>query len=755
MRGSIRWEPGAPGAGARGQGKAMRLSRLRDMVLALALMAGCALPAAAQPAEPAPQPLTHPLAQPLTPGTVDAMLSRLTDAEIRALLRDELMRRAEAEMAAAARPTMDSWFAVEARIAAMAATIEERVTRWAKALANLHDRREDVAAALDRAEDGVGGMILASLALIAAGVAAAGAVILATRPWRRWLSTAAAADYWDRVARSFALLFVELLPVIAFVAATRIAAAPLLPLLGPLEGQVWIYHAGVSWAWAFIVASRRAFAPDAPAIRIAPLDDGTAACIHGLMRNGSIIGAVGWLVAGMFYNLGLGFPPAMVTVALSGTIVAALLAVELARNARDIRAATAAALGQGRRAGAFKRILVSAAPALMGGYLLVAWAYWLAHWLERGQHRLEGPVGTLIVYFLLPIVDRLGAEACRSLIRAPTPLAARFRAELHGAWRVLIGIVAALVVLRLWGLDLLALATGPEAPAWARMACDVAVTLLIGHLLWRLIRAALHQETRIAGGGEDADPSSIPAASRLDTLVPLVRNALLGFVAIVVAMIVLSSLGLDIGPLIASAGIVGIAIGFGAQTLVRDVFSGIFFLVDDAFRVGEYIELGTDLRGEVEAITVRSLQLRHHRGAVITIPFGELKQITNHNRDWVIYKMQFRMEPDTDPEAFRKVVKRVGQEFLLHPEHGPKFIEPLKSQGVYAVDDDSALVMRVKFKCRPRAQFVLRREIYHRLRQAFAENGLRLARRKVEVVGPGAAASAGADAALEPAAAAE
>lgn len=281
------------------------------------------------------------------------------------------------------------------------------------------------------------------------------------------------------------------------------------------------------------------------------------------------------------------------------------------------------------------------------------------------------------------------------------------------------------------------------------------MALLVGHLLWRLIRAGLHTEARIAGGREDVDPSSIPSASRLDTLIPLFRNMLLGFVAAVVAMIVLASIGFDIGPLIASAGIVGIAIGFGAQTLVRDVFSGIFFLVDDAFRVGEYIELDADLRGEVEAISVRSLQLRHHRGAVITIPFGELKQITNHNRDWVIYKMQFRMEPETDPEAFRKLVKRVGQEFLAHPEHGPKFIEPLKSQGVYFVDDDSALVMRVKFKCRPRAQFVLRREIYHRLRQAFAEGGLRLARRKVEVVGGDPVAGAAADALEPPAAAAE
>jgi small-conductance mechanosensitive channel len=96
--------------------------------------------------------------------------------------------------------------------------------------------------------------------------------------------------------------------------------------------------------------------------------------------------------------------------------------------------------------------------------------------------------------------------------------------------------------------------------------------------------------------------------------------------------------------------------------------------------------------------------------------------------------MSFRMEPETDPQKVKMLVKAVGKEFLAHPEHGPKFIEPLKSQGVYMIDDDSAQVFRVKFKCKPRAQFVLRREIYHRLRVVFAENGIEFARRKVEVV---------------------
>ncbi len=214
------------------------------------------------------------------------------------------------------------------------------------------------------------------------------------------------------------MLVLELAPIPAFVAATRLAAPPLLGLLGPLEGQVWIYHAGVSWSWAFIVLSRRAFAPDAPAIRIAPLEDATAAHIHRMMRRVTLLGAGGWLLAGMFYNLGLGFPPALTTVAISGTIVAAVLAVDIVRRAEKVRAGTAAFFGEPSEHGPLGRILIAASPALMGIYVFVAWAYWLAHWLETGVHRLYGPIGTVVVYLLLPILDRLGMELNQAVVPA-------------------------------------------------------------------------------------------------------------------------------------------------------------------------------------------------------------------------------------------------------------------------------------------------------------------------------------------------
>jgi small-conductance mechanosensitive channel len=683
------------------------------LIVPLSARAQALLPGAAGVGQP---DSTTQLPAELSPEIIDALMARLTDAEIRALLRDELHRRADEQVAAEA-AKVETLADIRTRLTGMAATI-------------------DVAARLARADSGIFGMIAATLAIAAAGIAAAFAVKWASMAWRRRLIAAQHGGYWDRVVRTIALGLLELAPIFAFVFATKATAPLVAGELGPMVDYVWIYHVGVSYSWGFVVIARRAFAPDAPAIRIAHLTDDAAQRIYKPVRRAVLVGAAGWLLAGLSPTLGLGFPPAMVTVALAGTVVVVLLLTAAVRDRERIRITVSGLLNEARaEPDAFTRIAATATPVLLFGYLATAYLYWLAHWLERGQQQLDGPVGTLVLALTLPILDRLGLELTQSVIRRDTPASIRFREAFHGAWRMLIAIASMFIVAGLWGLDLLTLAKGKNAPAWADTIFDVGVTLLIVWLIWRLIQAALYTEPRVSNAGESIDPSELPAATRLGTLTPLFRKILLAFLLTVGMMIALSASGVDIGPLLASAGIIGIAVGFGAQALVRDVFSGAFFLIDDAFRVGEYIELDSNMRGEVESISVRSLQLRHHKGAVITIPFGEIKQITNHNRDWVIYKMMFRMEPDTDPVKFKKLVKQVGKEFSAHPEHGPKFLEPLKSQGVYFVDDDSALVFRVKFMCKPRMQFVLRREIYHRLREVFAEAGLRLARRKVEVVG--------------------
>src|SRR5262249_18041670 len=161
--------------------------------------------------------------------------------------------------------------------------------------------------------------------------------------------------------------------------------------------------------------------------------------------------------------------------------------------------------------------------------------------------------------------------------------------------------------------------------------------------------------------------------ARTRTLLPALRNMISVTMVLVAGLMVLAALGVEIGPLIAGAGVVGVAVGFGAQTLVKDIISGIFFLFDDAFRAGEYIESGT-ISATVEAFSVRSVKLRHALGALHTIPLGSLSTITNYSRDWVIDEMLLNVPFDTDLDKVREVVESIGKQLAADKAFGPSII---------------------------------------------------------------------------------
>ncbi|RLJ98909.1 mechanosensitive ion channel domain-containing protein [Ruegeria conchae] len=267
-------------------------------------------------------------------------------------------------------------------------------------------------------------------------------------------------------------------------------------------------------------------------------------------------------------------------------------------------------------------------------------------------------------------------------------------------------------------------------------ALDVMVILFIGYILFHFFRVWIDSKIaeEVDDGAADAelgDEGGEGGQSRLATLLPLFRGAILAVVVVTIALIVLMELGINVSPLFAGAGVVGLAVGFGSQTLVRDIFSGAFFLMDDAFRKGEYIDIG-DVKGTVEKISVRSFQLRHHLGALNTIPFGEIKVLTNYSRDWVIMKLPLRVTYDTDVEKVRKLIKKLGQELLSDPVIGENFIQPLKSQGVIEMQD-SAMIIRVKFMTKPGDQWLVRKKVYQDIRELFAREGIRFAHREVTV----------------------
>ncbi len=271
--------------------------------------------------------------------------------------------------------------------------------------------------------------------------------------------------------------------------------------------------------------------------------------------------------------------------------------------------------------------------------------------------------------------------------------------------------------------------------SYADRLLDIMVIIFIGYVIFHAFRIWIDTKIQEEVGEEEeaelGDEGGGSSATRLATLLPLFRNFTLILVVVSVLLIILMEVGVNVGPLFAGAGIVGIAIGFGSQALVRDVFAGAFFLFDDAFRKGEYLDVG-GVKGTVEKISVRSFQLRHHLGYLHTIPFGELQVMTNFSRDWVIMKLPLRVTYDTDVERVRKLIKKLGVELLDDPVIGDNFIQPLKSQGVIEMQD-SAMIIRVKFMTKPGDQWLVRKRVFEEIRSLFEREDIRFAHREVTV----------------------
>ncbi|MBD9498402.1 mechanosensitive ion channel family protein [Ensifer adhaerens] len=262
-------------------------------------------------------------------------------------------------------------------------------------------------------------------------------------------------------------------------------------------------------------------------------------------------------------------------------------------------------------------------------------------------------------------------------------------------------------------------------------AFNSVVILLIIDLVWQLAKAYI--TSKLSDVGDEGTSNALARESRLRTLLPVFRNALAAALLCVAGLTVLSEMGVKIGPLVAGAGVVGVAIGFGSQTLVKDVVSGIFYLLDDAFRVGEYIEAG-NYTGVVESFSLRSVRLRHHRGPIFTVPFGSLGAIKNASRDWSVDKFRIRVPFKTDVDKVRKLIKEIGAQLQADPQLGSLFIEPLKLKGVEQIGE-YGIELGIAFTCKPGEQTVIRRKAYAMLMQAFHDNGIDFAQPVVQVSG--------------------
>ncbi|MDX1696013.1 MAG: mechanosensitive ion channel family protein [Ketobacteraceae bacterium] len=213
-------------------------------------------------------------------------------------------------------------------------------------------------------------------------------------------------------------------------------------------------------------------------------------------------------------------------------------------------------------------------------------------------------------------------------------------------------------------------------------------------------------------------------SARAQTLIPIIRNLMLFLLLIMAFMVLLSELGVDIVPLLAGAGVVGIAVGFGAQKLVKDFLNGITIILEDLLQIGDIVSLAGNA-GVVERITIRKIQLRGLDGAVYTIPFGDVNIVTNLTKDFSYYLMDIGVAYRESTDEVCECLKEIDEDMRNSEEFGNEMLEPLEILGVDRFAD-SAVVIRARLKTMPKSQWRIGREFNRRMKQLFDERNIEI-----------------------------
>lgn len=259
----------------------------------------------------------------------------------------------------------------------------------------------------------------------------------------------------------------------------------------------------------------------------------------------------------------------------------------------------------------------------------------------------------------------------------------------------------------------------------AKTLAHIVLILALGLAAMRFLRLGLARlesfvarTSKATGGDPDA------GRKRIATLTGIVRTIMVAVIWGVVIIEVLQKMGLDIRPILAGAGIVGLAVGFGAQNLVRDLISGFFIILEDQIRLGD-VAIINGTGGLVESITFRTITLRDFSGVVHVFPNGTITTLSNMTKEWSAFVLDMGVAYKEDTDRVAEVMRQVGEDLQQDPGFSDKFVSPIE---IIGVDNfaDSAVVIRIRIKTKPLEQWNVGREYRRRLKQAFDARGIEI-----------------------------
>ena len=537
-------------------------------------------------------------------------------------------------------------------------------------------------------------------------------------------------DRARRLGRALARFARDVVPILVFALVGHIATATRLG--GSDEPRLIVLAVVDGYAlWRVIVALVRLLvAPDAARLRLLRMSDATAAWTLHWLAWIAAVAVFGYAIGQVGLLLGMSQPASEALLKIAGLINHVFAAVMIFQKRRAVRAWLRPPEGS---RGAFARTRSALAPVwhwIVLGLLTAEWLVWAIELRHGYTAMLRGVIVVLLVGVGTRILQtELHGVMNRALHPGPAVSArypglearlALYHPVLAVLVRLLVLLTGLVLVLELLGVGVIGWATG--SALGQRLLSGIATigfTLLAALVVWEGVNAAIQRHLiRLSRDGH------LARAARLRTLMPLLRTTLSVAVGVVAGLTVLSQIGLDVAPLLAGAGIIGVAIGFGSQKLVQDLITGIFLLLENAMQVGDWVTV-SGLSGSVENLSVRTIRLRAADGSVHIIPFSSVTSVTNTNRGLGNAAVAVTLAYAEDTDKAGAELKAIAAAMRREDDFATMMLSELQLWGVDRLDG-AAATLAGQIPCTASGRWPVQREFNRRVKQRFQELGIAL-----------------------------
>lgn len=480
--------------------------------------------------------------------------------------------------------------------------------------------------------------------------------------------------------------------------------------------QAIALHTGVG------VLARLVLAPYAPHLRPMRLGDEMAAYLYLWVMRLTAVGVIGYVISQTALPLGAGYVGSHALEVAAAAVMTGMLLILVTQLRPTVRDAI-----RGVGKSVVRRRFADIWNLLASLYILVGFGIFVSGAQDGFLFMLRATAISVVAVAVALAVQHLATRLLDRLFAVDEELEKRFpglrkranlyRPTLKKAVDIVVFILAAVAILEGWNAGVISALDAETQTAVLQSAGTIILVLIVCIVIWELTVSGI---ARVLSG-TNADGTPREASSRTKTLLPLLRRAVLVALVVFGGLIILSELGINIAPLLAGAGVVGLAIGFGSQALVRDVITGLFILIEDTVAVGDVVTAGGHT-GVVEDMSIRTIRLRDLEGSVHVIPFGDVTSVINLTKDFSYALVDVGVAYREDTDRVTDVIRSVADEMQEDPDWKPLFLDPIEILGVNELAD-SAVIIRCRIKTPPIKQWGVKREFLRRLKKRFdAEN---------------------------------